>query len=46
MPLLNDEDVLGVDTFATHRIPLADAARAYETFQKKRNGAVKFVMTP
>jgi threonine dehydrogenase-like Zn-dependent dehydrogenase len=46
MPLLNDDDLLGVETFATHRIPLADAPQAYETFQKKQDGAVKFVMTP
>ena len=46
MPLLDDEDVLGVETFATHRVPLAEAPRAYETFQKKEDGAVKFVMTP
>jgi threonine dehydrogenase-like Zn-dependent dehydrogenase len=46
MPLLDDEDVLGVDTFATHRVPLDDAPKAYETFQKKEDGAVKFVLKP
>jgi threonine dehydrogenase-like Zn-dependent dehydrogenase len=46
MPLLDDRDVLGVETFATHRIALADAPKAYDTFQKKEDGAVKFVMTP
>jgi threonine dehydrogenase-like Zn-dependent dehydrogenase len=46
MPLLDDTDVLGVESFATHRVPLADAAQAYQTFQKKADGAVKFVMTP
>ena len=46
MPLLNDDDVLGVDTFATHRVPLAEAPQAYESFQNKQDGAVKFVMTP
>src|SRR5206468_4262811 len=46
MPLLNDEDVLGVESFATHRIPLDEAPQAYETFQKKADGAVKYVMTP
>jgi threonine dehydrogenase-like Zn-dependent dehydrogenase len=46
MPLLDDQDVLGVESFATHRIALADAPKAYETFQKKEDGAVKFVMTP
>jgi threonine dehydrogenase-like Zn-dependent dehydrogenase len=46
LPLLDDEDVLGVENFATHRISLADAPKAYETFQKKEDGAVKYVMTP
>jgi threonine dehydrogenase-like Zn-dependent dehydrogenase len=46
MPLLDDGDVLGVDTFATHRVPLDDAPKAYETFQKKEDGAVKFVLKP
>jgi threonine dehydrogenase-like Zn-dependent dehydrogenase len=44
MPLLDDEDVLGVDDFATHRVPLSEAPQAYEMFQKKEDGAVKFVM--
>ena len=46
MPLLTDEDPLGVDDFATHRLPLADAPRAYEMFQKKQDGAVKVVLEP
>jgi S-(hydroxymethyl)glutathione dehydrogenase/alcohol dehydrogenase len=46
MPLLTDDDPLGVESFATHRIALADAPRAYEEFQKKQNGTVKVVMTP
>jgi threonine dehydrogenase-like Zn-dependent dehydrogenase len=46
MPLLNDDDPLGVDEFATHRVPLADAPRAYETFQKKQDGAVKVLLKP
>lgn len=46
MPLLTDEDVLGVETFATHRVRLAEAPQAYEMFQEKADGAVKFVMTP
>src|SRR3712207_8378046 len=38
MPLLSgDDDPLGVDDFATHRLPLADAPEAYETFQKKED---------
>jgi threonine dehydrogenase-like Zn-dependent dehydrogenase len=46
LPLLTDDDPLGVELFATHRIPLADAPQAYEAFQKKTNGTVKVVMTP
>ncbi|MGW7065119.1 zinc-dependent alcohol dehydrogenase [Streptomyces sp. NPDC054904] len=46
LPLLTDADPLGVDDFATHRIPLADAPQAYEMFQKKQDGAVKVLFTP
>jgi hypothetical protein len=46
MPLLDDKDVLGVDTFATHTIPLDDAPGAYEMFQEKKDGAVKVVLKP
>jgi threonine dehydrogenase-like Zn-dependent dehydrogenase len=46
LPLLTEDDPLGVDTFATHHVPLGEAAAAYETFQKKEDGAVKFVFTP
>jgi threonine dehydrogenase-like Zn-dependent dehydrogenase len=35
-----------VDEFATHRVPLADAPQAYETFQKKQDGAVKVLLKP
>jgi threonine dehydrogenase-like Zn-dependent dehydrogenase len=46
MPLLTDGDPLGVDTFATHTLPLSDAPRAYEMFQKKQDGAVKVILKP
>ena len=46
MPLLTDADPLGVDTFATHTLPLADAPYAYDIFQKKKDGAVKIVLKP
>jgi threonine dehydrogenase-like Zn-dependent dehydrogenase len=47
MPLLTgDGDPLGVDDFATHRLPLSEAPQAYETFQKKQDGAVKIVLKP
>ena len=46
LPLLTDEDPLGVDSFATHHLPLEDAPRAYEMFQKKEDGAVKIILHP
>ena len=46
MPLLTDDDVLGVDTFATHHLPLEDAPQAYKSFQAKSDGMVKVVFTP
>jgi len=46
MPLLTDDDPLGVDTFATHVLPLDEAPHAYEIFQKKQDGAVKVILTP
>src|SRR5829696_2822019 len=46
LPLLIDGDPLGADGFHTHKLPLAEAPAAYETFQKKRDGAVKVLLTP
>jgi threonine dehydrogenase-like Zn-dependent dehydrogenase len=46
MPLLTDNDVLGVDTFATHRMKLEDAPHAYDIFQKKEDGAIKIILEP
>ena len=46
LPLLTDDDPLGVDDFATHRLPLAQAPQAYETFQKKQDGAIKVLLEP
>ncbi|MGW4275924.1 zinc-dependent alcohol dehydrogenase [Streptomyces seoulensis] len=46
LPHLTEEDVLGVDDFATHRVPLTDAPHAYEIFQHKQDGAVKILMSP
>ncbi|OBF25053.1 zinc-dependent alcohol dehydrogenase [Mycobacterium sp. ACS4331] len=46
MPLLTDEDPLGVDSFATHVLPLDEAPKAYEIFQKKTDGAVKVILKP
>ena len=48
LPLLEEDagDPLGVDDLTTHRLPLADAPRAYEMFQKKDDGAIKVVLKP
>ncbi|WP_156756986.1 zinc-dependent alcohol dehydrogenase [Actinokineospora pegani] len=46
LPHLTDDDPLGVDSFATHHVPLADAADAYKMFQKKEDGAVKILFKP
>ncbi|WP_371554926.1 glutathione-dependent formaldehyde dehydrogenase [Streptomyces longwoodensis] len=46
IPYLTDEDPLGVDEFATHRVPLSEAPQAYEMFQRKQDGAVKVLMQP
>lgn len=44
--LFTDDDPLGVDTFATHHVPLADAPDAYSMFQTKSDGAIKVVFNP
>jgi threonine dehydrogenase-like Zn-dependent dehydrogenase len=46
MPLLTDDDPLGVDTFATHRLSLTEAPEAYRAFQEKRDGFVKVQLKP
>jgi threonine dehydrogenase-like Zn-dependent dehydrogenase len=47
MPLVvADDDPLGVEDFATHHVPLAEAPEAYEMFQKKEDGAFKVVFKP
>ena len=46
IPLLTDEDPLGVESFATHRLPLAEAPKAYDMFQQKTDGVCKVVFTP
>lgn len=46
LPLLTDTDPLGVDDFATHRLPLDDAPEAYATFQAKEDDMVKVVLKP
>ena len=46
LPLLTDDDALGVDSFATHHLPLSDGAAAYQMFQQKADGAVKVLLQP
>jgi threonine dehydrogenase-like Zn-dependent dehydrogenase len=46
MPLLIDDDVLGVDDFASHHLPLEEAPAAYEAFQKKTDDTFKVILKP
>jgi threonine dehydrogenase-like Zn-dependent dehydrogenase len=47
LPLLTgDADPLGVETFATHRLPIDEAPQAYENFQQKKDGTVKVLLRP
>ena len=46
MPLLTDDDPLGVDSFATHTLALDEAPHAYDIFRKKQDGAVKIILKP
>src|SRR3954447_21989983 len=47
LPIVSrDDDPLGVETFATHHVPLEDAPKAYEIFQKKQDGAFKILLQP
>ena len=47
MPLVElDDDPLGVEDLATHKLPLDQAPHAYEIFQKKQEGAVKILLQP
>jgi threonine dehydrogenase-like Zn-dependent dehydrogenase len=47
LPLLTgDDDPLGTEDLATHRLPLAEAPHGYDLFQKKQDGVVKVLLTP
>ncbi|MDL5159865.1 zinc-dependent alcohol dehydrogenase [Actinomycetospora termitidis] len=46
LPLLTDEDPLGVHDLETHALPLDEAPHGYEIFQKKQDGAIKVVLKP
>jgi len=44
--LQRDDDVLGVEGFATHHLPLDAAPEAYAKFQAKEDGMVKVLFRP
>ena len=44
--LEQDDDVLGVEEFATHRLPLDAAPEAYAKFRDKEDGMVKVLFKP
>ena len=46
MPLLTDDDPLGTETFATHKLSLEKAPEAYNAFQKKEDDMIKVVFQP
>jgi threonine dehydrogenase-like Zn-dependent dehydrogenase len=47
LPLaLDDADPLGLESFATHRLPLTQAPTAYEMFQTKSDDSVKVLLQP
>jgi threonine dehydrogenase-like Zn-dependent dehydrogenase len=41
-----DDDPLGVEGLATHKLPLDEAPHAYEIFQRKEDGAIKILLKP
>ena len=46
LPLLTDDDPLGVEDFHTHQAPLEDAPALYAAFQEKSDGVVKVLLKP
>ncbi|KRB77923.1 molecular chaperone GroES [Nocardioides sp. Root190] len=44
--LLQPDDLLGVESFATHHLPLEDAPTAYRSFRDKEDGMVKVLFQP
>ncbi len=43
---LADDDPLGLESFATHHLPLAEAPHGYDIFQRKADGCQKVVLKP
>jgi len=47
MPMVSDDsDPLGVRRFATHHLPLEDAAHGYRIFRDKADGCLKVILQP
>ncbi|MFO7191705.1 MULTISPECIES: zinc-dependent alcohol dehydrogenase [Thermocrispum] len=47
LPLvMRDDDPLGVESLATHHLPLDQAPQAYRDFQRKSDGAIKILLRP
>jgi threonine dehydrogenase-like Zn-dependent dehydrogenase len=47
LPLVaEDADPLGTEDLATHKLPLEQAPRAYELFQRKQDGCIKVLLQP
>jgi len=44
--LSQDDDVFGVETLPTHRLPLEKGPEAYKTFKEKEDGCIKVVLKP
>jgi len=44
--LLDPTDHLGVESFATHHLPLSEAPSAYRDFREKKDGMVKVLFHP
>ncbi|MDP9473445.1 MAG: zinc-binding dehydrogenase, partial [Chloroflexota bacterium] len=44
--LIGDGDPLGTEDLTTHPMPLEQAPRGYEIFQKKQEGCIKVVLKP
>lgn len=43
---MRSEDVLGLESLATHHVPLEEAPDAYRMFREKRDGCIKVVLRP
>jgi threonine dehydrogenase-like Zn-dependent dehydrogenase len=44
--VMDDDDPLGIRDLASHVMPLEQAPRGYEIFQKKQDGAIKVLLQP